>query len=93
MKITTDDIAYVAALANLEVPEGETETLAEQLSRIVEYVEKLNQLETDDIEPTTQVVRAEVHHLREDRVQPREGSADTGAPARFFNVPRVISDK
>ena len=47
MKISATDVAYVAALANLEVPDGEKEALAAQLSRIVEYVELLNTLDTE----------------------------------------------
>jgi aspartyl-tRNA(Asn)/glutamyl-tRNA(Gln) amidotransferase subunit C len=93
MKITTDDVTHVAALANLDVPEGEAETLAEQLTRIVDYVEKLNHLDTDDIPPTTQVVQTTGHHERPDKVEPRAGSGVAGETVQFFKVPRVISGR
>jgi len=93
MKITAADIAHVAALANLDVPPEATETLASQLSRIVEYVEKLNELDTDDVEPTTQIVRGTPHPAREDKVEPRGGSGEAGKTVRLFNVPRVISGR
>ena len=89
MKITTADVARVAALANLEVPEEHRQALAEQLSRIVEYVGKLNELDTDEVGPTTLVVRGELHSEREDAVEPRQGSAEAGAGS-LFAVPRVI---
>jgi len=93
MKITTADILHVASLANLEVPEGETQILAEQLSRIVEYVEKLNELDTEGVEPTSQVVRGAPHEPRQDRVEPREGTGLAGETIRLFRVPRVISGR
>ena len=58
MKINEGDVEYVAKLAMLEVADDEKVELASQLSAIVEYVEKLNELNVTDIEPTAQVVRA-----------------------------------
>jgi aspartyl-tRNA(Asn)/glutamyl-tRNA(Gln) amidotransferase subunit C len=45
VKISESDVEYVAKLAMLEVADEEKKALAEQLSRIVEYVEKLNELD------------------------------------------------
>ena len=49
MKISEQDVEYVAKLAMLEVSSEEKKALAEQLSRIVEYVEKINQLNLDEL--------------------------------------------
>ena len=93
MKITEAEVEYVAKLANLEVPRDERKELAEQLSRIVEYVEQLNKLDVTGIEPTPQVVTSARHAVREDRVVARTGSSDAGKTAKLFKVPKVITER
>jgi aspartyl-tRNA(Asn)/glutamyl-tRNA(Gln) amidotransferase subunit C len=93
MKISEQDVEYVAKLAMLEVREDEKKALAEQLSRIVEYVEKLNQLDVSGIDPTPQVVTSIKHAVREDRVVPRAGSSEAGRTVKLFKVPKVITER
>jgi len=93
MKITETDVDYVAKLANLEVAEGERKELADQLSRIVEYVEQLNKLDVSTVAPTTQILENVKHVIRDDRVVARTGSAEPGKPARHFKVPKVITER
>ena len=93
MKISATDVAYVAGLANLEVAEEEKEELAAQLSRIVEHVELLNTLDTDNVEPTAQVVTEVSHAQREDCVAARTGSSEAAKTVGLFNVPRVINKR
>jgi aspartyl-tRNA(Asn)/glutamyl-tRNA(Gln) amidotransferase subunit C len=90
MKITPAEVAHIAALANLEVPGGDVDELAEQLSRIVRYVEKLNELDTDGVEPTTQITRGQAPPPRDDEITEREGSGEAGRETGLFRVPRVI---
>jgi aspartyl-tRNA(Asn)/glutamyl-tRNA(Gln) amidotransferase subunit C len=93
MKISEADVEYVAKLAMLEVAESEKKSLAEQLSRIVEYVEKLNELDLSAIQPTPQVVTRVKHAVRDDRVAPRTGSSDAGRTVKLFKVPKVITER
>lgn len=93
MKITEADVEYVAKLANLEVADNEKKELADQLSRIVEYVEQLNTLDVSSIPPTTQILENVKHAVREDRVVPRTGSSDSTKPVRHFKVPKVITER
>lgn len=93
MRISEADVEYVAKLAMLEVADDEKKELAEQLSRIVEYVEKLNQLDLSGIEPTAQVVTSVKHAVHDDRVAPRTGSAEAGRSVKLFKVPRVITER
>ena len=93
MKITEKDVEYVAKLANLEVPEGERKELAEQLSRIVEYVEQLNKLDVTGIDPTPQVVTSARHAVRDDMVGARTGSSEAGKTGKPFKVPKVITER
>ena len=93
MRISESDVQYVASLAMLEVAENEKKELADQLSRIVEYVEQLNKLDVSGIEPTAQVVTSVKHAVREDRVVPRTGSSEAGKTVKLFKVPKVITDR
>ena len=93
MKINEQDVEYVARLAMLEVADEEKAELAAQLSGIVEYVEKLNELDVTGIEPTAQVVASVKHAVRDDRVVPRTGSADAGRTVKLFKVPKVITER
>ena len=93
MKINEAEVEHVAKLAMLEVDDSEKRELAEQLSRIVEYVEKLNELDLTTIEPTPQVVTSLKHAIRDDRVAARTGSSDAGKTVRLFKVPKVITER
>jgi aspartyl-tRNA(Asn)/glutamyl-tRNA(Gln) amidotransferase subunit C len=55
MKVTDKDVAYVADLANLELTEEERTRMVRDLNSILEYVDKLGQLNTDKVEPMAQV--------------------------------------
>lgn len=94
MKITREEIREVAMLARLELSPTEEEALTEQLDRILQYVEKLNQLDTENVEPLAHVVDM-VNAFREDRVvnRPSPDALLANAPARekhFFKVPKII---
>ncbi len=55
MKVTDKDVAYVADLANLELTEEERVRMLRDLNSILEYVERLNELETNKVAPMSQV--------------------------------------
>ena len=55
MKVTDKDVAYVADLANLELTEEERARMLRDLNSILEYIERLNELETSDVPPMAQV--------------------------------------
>ena len=93
MKISESDVEYVAKLAMLEVAENEKKELAEQLSAIVEYIEKLNKLDLTGIDPTAQVVTSLKHAVRDDRVVPRTGTGEAGRTVKLFKVPKVITER
>ena len=93
MKITEKDVEYVARLANLEVLDTDKRELADQLSRIVEYVDQLNKLDVTGIEPTSQVVTSPRPSVRDDRAALRTGSSDAGKTVKLFKVPKVITER
>jgi aspartyl-tRNA(Asn)/glutamyl-tRNA(Gln) amidotransferase subunit C len=55
MKVTDKDVAYVADLANLALTEQEREGMLRDLNSILEYVDRLNQLDTSKVPPMAQV--------------------------------------
>ncbi|MFX3632684.1 MAG: Asp-tRNA(Asn)/Glu-tRNA(Gln) amidotransferase subunit GatC [Candidatus Pristimantibacillus sp.] len=56
MSITLKDVEHVANLARLELSDQEKEQFTGQLNAILKYAEKLNGLNTDDVEPTSHVL-------------------------------------
>ena len=94
MKITVTDVEQVARLARLELTPAEKELFAEQMGSILGYVEKLKELDTEGIIPTSHAVPME-NSFREDAVRPSIGleKALANSPERagsFFAVPKVI---
>jgi aspartyl-tRNA(Asn)/glutamyl-tRNA(Gln) amidotransferase subunit C len=94
MKITRDVVEYVAHLGRLELEPHEIELYTLQVDRILEYMDKLNSLDTKDIEPTSHVVPVSCV-LREDEVKSSFSIDDStkNAPEKkgnFFKVPPII---
>lgn len=55
MKVTDKDVAYVADLANLDLGPGERVAMVRDLNSILEYIDKLNELDTSNVEPMAQI--------------------------------------
>ncbi|MBF0466556.1 MAG: Asp-tRNA(Asn)/Glu-tRNA(Gln) amidotransferase subunit GatC [Nitrospirae bacterium] len=94
MRVTTDDVKHIAALSRLKLDASELETLGKQLSDILLYVEKLNELNTDGVEPTSHVIPV-MNVFREDieRDSLTIEDALSNAPERagnFYKVPKII---
>ncbi|MCX5717253.1 MAG: Asp-tRNA(Asn)/Glu-tRNA(Gln) amidotransferase subunit GatC [Nitrospirae bacterium] len=91
MKISVE---YISKLARLSVSEKESEAFRVQLQGILSYMEKLNELDTKDVEPTSHVVS--LSNVMRDDVQRDSISrkdALANAPDRtdkFYRVPRII---
>jgi aspartyl-tRNA(Asn)/glutamyl-tRNA(Gln) amidotransferase subunit C len=97
MKLSADEVRYVADLANLKLTEDEVRKMAADLGEVLTHVEKLNELDTSGVEPMAQVLfdAEETATLRDDRERPGLGSeaALANAPLAsdgFFKVPKVI---
>jgi aspartyl-tRNA(Asn)/glutamyl-tRNA(Gln) amidotransferase subunit C len=97
LKLTTDEVRYVADLANLRLTEEEIVRMSDDLGGILTYVEQLGELDTADVEPMTQVLYEadETATLREDRPHKpltTEQALANGpvSGAGYYKVPRVI---
>jgi aspartyl-tRNA(Asn)/glutamyl-tRNA(Gln) amidotransferase subunit C len=67
--IDRDQVLHVARLARLRVGEDEVERMASELSTILDHIEKISELDLEDVEPTSHVVEVE-NVLRDDEPRP-----------------------
>ena len=94
MALSRDEVRHIALLARLQLSEQEEAALTEQLGHILQYFEKLNTLDTQDVEPTAHAVEIESAY-RDDAVTnpPATEELRANAPARdgdFFKVPKIL---
>ena len=97
MSVTLKDVDHIAKLARLEFSDEEKEKLTHQLNSILVYMEQLNKLDTDKVEPLSHVIDLD-NVLREDVVKPGLSVEEAlkNAPSKtesFFKVPKVIGDR
>ena len=97
MKITEQEVRYVADLANLKLTGGETARMTRDLDEILTHIDKLNELDTTGVEPMAQVLyeAEETATLRPDTERATLSNAEAvrnapAAGAGYFKVPRVI---
>jgi aspartyl-tRNA(Asn)/glutamyl-tRNA(Gln) amidotransferase subunit C len=105
MKVTEKDVTYVADLANLELTDQERLRMLKDLNSILEYIDRLNELDTSNVPPMSQISgkfdgteepgSKFSHALRADVVVPCLPHQDAlkNAPETdgdFFKVPKVI---
>jgi len=97
MALEEKDVRYVAELARLELTQEEVRRFLPQLDSILEHMQKLNELDTSQVEPMAQVTypAAANPSLRVDKPRQtfEQEEALSNAPdpsAGYFRVPRVI---
>ena len=94
MSITLADVRRVATLARLRLTAAEEVELTEQLSKIIDFVDKLAEIDTKNIEPLAHAIDI-VNAFREDGVtnRPDPDALLANAPAKhqtFFQVPKIL---
>lgn len=97
MKVSDADVSYVANLANLELTDAESQRMVRDLNSILDYIDKLNELDTGSVPPMSQAVTANTsaNAMRKDELTPclSHEAALKNAPdsdESFFKVPKVI---
>ena len=104
MKVTEQDVAYVADLANLELTPEESTRMVADLNSILGHIDKLNELDTSNVEPLAELVSSVAatgtnakfdYAERDDEVKPglSRAAALSNAPdsdGTCFRVPKVI---
>lgn len=94
MAISREEVTYIAGLARLTLTDEEIELYAQQLSDILGYIEQLNELDVDNIEPMSHVLDI-INVMREDKQLPSLTREEvmSNAPDHdgvHFKVPRVV---
>ncbi|GMR03421.1 MAG: Asp-tRNA(Asn)/Glu-tRNA(Gln) amidotransferase subunit GatC [Thermodesulfovibrionia bacterium] len=88
------DIGHIAMLARLALTEEEKKLFSKQIESIMEYIDKLNELDTTNVEPTAHVLPIK-NVFRDDNLKPSlpKDEALRNAPDRthdFYRVPKII---
>ena len=94
MKITKEEVLYVARLARLDLDADAIDKFAGQIDEILGYIDKLNQVDTEGIQPTSHAISltnafredVERQHLDRDRVLANAPEAEEGC----FVVPKIV---
>lgn len=94
MNINRDLLDKIAHLARLELDEKDAEKMMKDMTAIVNWMETLNEVNTDGVEPLT-TMSHEVNTIREDEVKPHldHQAALESAPKKdddYFRVPKVL---
>ncbi len=94
MKISKEEVEKIAHLARIELDEEQKSVMSGQLSNILDYIDKLKDVDVDGVAPSSGAAFIE-NVLREDKTQPSPGPDVTlaNAPERdddFYLVPRVV---
>jgi len=92
-QVTKEDVQHIARLARLSLTEQDAEAMTAHFTKVLTYIEKLNALQTNDIEPATHAVTVTAP-LRTDSVTNRpDPTLVQTAPVKdgtFFKVPKII---
>jgi aspartyl-tRNA(Asn)/glutamyl-tRNA(Gln) amidotransferase subunit C len=98
MSLTREQVTHIAELAKLELTDQEIERMTRQLSAILEYAERLNQLDTGAIAPTASVIPNQ-NVMRPDIVTPSltrdqvlQNAPDTDANREFLRVRAILEE-
>ncbi|MGI6422756.1 MAG: Asp-tRNA(Asn)/Glu-tRNA(Gln) amidotransferase subunit GatC [Syntrophomonadaceae bacterium] len=94
MTISIKEVEHVAVLARLQLKENEKEKYARHMGSVLQYVDKLNQLDTEGVEPLDHILPV-FNVFREDQVKPASNREEILANAPLveagqYKVPKII---
>ncbi len=94
MSVDNNTVEKIAELAKLEFNDASKEAIKSDLNKMIEFVDKLNELDTENVEPLIYML-AETTSLREDEIKDHISQKDAlkNAPQKdsdYFKVPKVI---
>jgi aspartyl-tRNA(Asn)/glutamyl-tRNA(Gln) amidotransferase subunit C len=95
MSVTKNEVKKIAELARLEFNASEIENYTLEMNKILDYMEKLNELNTEDVEPLSHPIEnTNVFRNDDEKESVERESALKNAPdknSEYFKVPKVIS--
>jgi aspartyl-tRNA(Asn)/glutamyl-tRNA(Gln) amidotransferase subunit C len=94
MAVSKEEVTYIADLARLRFSEEETEKMADEMNQILGYMQTLDEINTEDVEPLRHVIDLEFRVRKDAAKEPlNHKEALKNAPdadSDYFRVPRVI---
>jgi len=94
MSINKDTVKYVAKLARMKLDDAKIDDFTGQLNKILTYIKKLNQLDTENVEPTSHALAMENVFRKDENIPSLENDiALSNAPEKennHFKVPKII---
>jgi len=93
-EIKNNDIKKIARLARIEISQEETEILAKQISNTISWIENLNEADTNNVEPLTNVNNS-ILRMENDTIEQNNSLEDIMSNTKsskynYFTVPKVI---
>lgn len=94
MSVTVEEVRHIADLARLRFSDDEEEQLAEEMNQVLDHMDKLSELDTEDVEPMSHVLEIS-NVFRDDEAEQRitrEEALENAPHAdhQYFRVPKVI---
>lgn len=94
MSVSKEDVAYVADLSRLSLTEAEKDQFAKDMSKILDYMELLNQVDTSQVEPLEHVTELTAPFRKDEALTPLDHELvlknAPDADTDYFRVPKVI---
>ena len=95
--ITKEEIKKISSLAKINIPDDELDSYSEQISKILEYMSTLNEVDTSKVEEFSNALFNSEQLMREDEVEPslnRDDILDIAPDSDgvYFKVPKVIKE-
>ena len=94
MSIDKDTVKHISKLARISLDEKKAGSLSKDLTSIMKFIEKLNKLNTDKIEPLTSIINASLtsrkDEVKVEKIRDQILKNSPGENDEFFVVPKVI---
>ena len=94
MSIDKDTVKHISKLARISVNDKKVDSLSKDLSSIIKFIEKLNKLNTDDVEPLTSIIDASLKfrkdEIRDGKIRDQILKNSPENNNEFFVVPKVV---
>ena len=94
MSIDKDTVKHISKLARISLDENKVESLSKDLTSIMKFIEKLNQLNTDNVTPLTSIINASlksrIDEVKDGKIRDQILKNSPEKNDEFFVVPKVI---
>ena len=95
MSIDKDTIKHISKLARISLDDKKIDSLSKDISSIMKFIEKLNKLNTDKINPLTSIInsslKSRIDEVKEEKIRDQILKNSPGSNDEFFVVPKVIN--